>query len=179
MPVAVALVVSVVPPPEDVAVSDEDELDVEEDCDDETEEIDEFDDEFEVEDEVTEPGLPGVPETITDPGLPAAPNDELPSGERGGLDRLQHALPAEDRGELPGGEPGDRDARPEPTCEVADRDPQRSERRDLPGRELRRGSGAPRTGDAGRDQHGDYRYDNPTSHCNRVCVPPSKLSMPP
>ena len=85
VPVAVALVVSVVSPPEDVAVSDEDELDVEEDCDDETEEIDEFDDEFEVEDEVTEPGLPGVPETITEPELAAAPNAELPSGNEAGL----------------------------------------------------------------------------------------------
>lgn len=76
----VALVVSVVLPPEDVAVRDEDELDVEEDCDDETEELDEFDDEFEdeFEDEVTEPALPGDPETVTDPGLPAAPSDELP-----------------------------------------------------------------------------------------------------
>jgi hypothetical protein len=78
--VAVALVVSVVLPPEDVAVAAEDELDVEEDCDDETEEIDEFDDELEDEneEEVTEPGLPGVPETVADPGPPAAPDEELP-----------------------------------------------------------------------------------------------------
>ena len=76
---AVALVVSVLLPPEDVAVAAEDELDVEEDCDDETEENDEFDDdELEDEDEVTEPGLPGVPETVADPGPPAAPDEELP-----------------------------------------------------------------------------------------------------
>ncbi len=75
----VALVVPVVPPPEDVVVVDEDELDPEEDCDDENEELDEFDDELEDEDEMeTEPGLPGAPETLTDPGLPAAPNDERP-----------------------------------------------------------------------------------------------------
>jgi hypothetical protein len=83
VPVAVALVVSVMPPPEDVAVSDEDELDVEDDCDDENEEIDEFDDE--VVDEVTEPGLPGVPETTTAPRLAAAPNDELPRDNEAGL----------------------------------------------------------------------------------------------
>ena len=74
---AVALVVSVLLPPEDVAEAAEDELDVEEDCDDETEE-NEFDDELEDEDEVTEPGLPGVPETVADPGPPAAPDEELP-----------------------------------------------------------------------------------------------------
>ena len=34
---------------------------------------------------MTEPGLPGVPETITDPGLPAAPNDELPRENEAGL----------------------------------------------------------------------------------------------
>ncbi len=83
------------------------------------------------------------------------------------LDRLQRALPAEDRGELPGGEPGERDARPEPACEVADRDSQRPEGRDLPGRELGRGSDPGRTGDAGRDQHGNHRYDKPPSHRNR------------
>jgi hypothetical protein len=74
--VAVALVVPVVPPPVDVAVEDEDELEVEEDCDDENEELDEL--ENEDDDEVTEPGLPGAPETVTDPGLPAAPDDEPP-----------------------------------------------------------------------------------------------------
>jgi hypothetical protein len=65
-------------------VTDEDELDAEEDCDDETVEIDEFDDELEDE-EVTEPGLPGVPETISGPGLPAAPNEELPRVNEAGL----------------------------------------------------------------------------------------------
>ena len=82
VPVAVALVVPVVPP-EDVVVTDEDELEVDGDCEDETEELDEVDDELEddVEVEVIEPGLPGVPgvpETVTDPGLPAAPDEELP-----------------------------------------------------------------------------------------------------
>jgi hypothetical protein len=76
VPVAVALVVPVMPLPEDDAVADEEELDVEEDCDDETEETDAVDEEDE--DEVTEPGLPGAPETIVDPGLPEAPDDELP-----------------------------------------------------------------------------------------------------
>ena len=57
-------------------MTDENELDVAEDCDDETVEIDEFDDELKDE-VVTEPGLPGVPE-ITGPGPPAAANDELP-----------------------------------------------------------------------------------------------------
>ena len=80
MPVTIALVVSVVAPPDDLAVEDEDELDAEEDCDDETEETDEFEAELEDEDEdaVTELGLPDVPETVTDPGLPAVPDDELP-----------------------------------------------------------------------------------------------------
>ena len=56
----VALVVSVAPFPVDIAVTDENEPNVEEDCDDETVEIDEFDDELD--DEVaTEPGSPATP----------------------------------------------------------------------------------------------------------------------
>ena len=47
----VALVVTVVPPPEDVAVADEDELDVEEDCEDETDELEDEEDELPSEDE--------------------------------------------------------------------------------------------------------------------------------
>ena len=76
-PVAVELVVAVVPPAEDLAVADEDELEVEEDCDDETEETDEFDDELDDDEEVTEPWVPDVPVTVTDPGVPAAPDGEL------------------------------------------------------------------------------------------------------
>jgi len=65
----------VVPPPDDDDVTVEDEDDDEEECDTETEETDE--DELDDDEVVTEPGLPGVPETVTDSG-PAAPDDELP-----------------------------------------------------------------------------------------------------
>jgi hypothetical protein len=64
------------PPDDDVTVEDEDEFEVD-DEDDETE-TDELDDALADEEEVTEPGLPGVPEMVTDPGLPAFPDDELP-----------------------------------------------------------------------------------------------------
>ena len=64
-------------------MTDENEPNVEEDCDDETVEIDEFEDELDDE-VVTEPGLPGDPE-VTGPGLPAAANDELPREDEAGL----------------------------------------------------------------------------------------------
>ena len=115
----VALVVPVVPPPEDVVVVDEDELDPEEDCDEETEELDEFEDDDELEDEevTTEPGLPGAPEMITDPGVPAAPDDELPSENEACLIAFNTPCRQRIAAALPGGESRDRDARLEPRCQ--------------------------------------------------------------
>jgi hypothetical protein len=64
----------VAPPPDDDDVAVEDEDDDEEELDTETDETD--DDEFEDVEVVTEPGLPGVPETVTDPGAPAPDDDD-------------------------------------------------------------------------------------------------------
>lgn len=78
MPFTVALVVTVVPPDDELVVEDEDED--EDELDTETDETDEPAEPVEV--ELTEPGLPGlpgVPVTVTDdPGLPV-PDAELPN----------------------------------------------------------------------------------------------------